>query len=325
MHPVGAMIALPAAADTLHLGELVPPLLAACTYLLLYGVRVRNLAARGRPVRRWRVVSFVLGVVLLVAVQVGPADTLADELLVAHMVQHIVIGDLVTLLIVLGLTGVVLQPLLRFRPTRPLRVLAHPVVALTLWAVDLYVWHTPLLYQLAVRHDLVHALEHACLLWFGLLLWLALIGPLPKPAWFQGWGGLGYVLAVRFTGAVLANALIWAQTVFYPVYQASDAARGLNPVSDQNVAGAVMMVEQILLTTLLLCWLFMRFASRDEQRQRLLDLAHDRGIELSEERAARAAYSDSHERLRARLLAGTRTAGSSRAVSADADEPAQTR
>ena len=75
----------------------------------------------------------------------------------------------------------------------------------------------------------VHALEHACMLWFGTLLWLAVIGPLPKPRWFAGWWELGYLILVRFLGAVLANALIWAQAVFYPVYRASDAAHGLNP------------------------------------------------------------------------------------------------
>ena len=55
-----------------------------------------------------------------------------------------------------------LQPLLHMRASRILRRLSHPLLALTLWAVDLYTWHLPFLYQLAVRHDLVHALEHAC-------------------------------------------------------------------------------------------------------------------------------------------------------------------
>ncbi len=73
-------------------------------------------------------------------------------------------------------------------------MLAHPIVALVLWAVDLYAWHVPFFYQAAIKHDLVHALEHACFLWFGALLWLALIGPLPKPAWFAGWGALLYVI-----------------------------------------------------------------------------------------------------------------------------------
>ena len=286
-----------------HVGEFLPPLIACLAYLVLYFTRVREIGRRGRPISPWRVVSFVTGVLVLAAVQVGPADTLADEVLAAHMVQHIVIGDLCSLLIVLGLTGPIIAPLLHLRPTRPLRKLAHPGVALVLWAANLYIWHLPVFYQLAIRHDLVHALEHACLLWFGTLLWLALIGPLPKPAWFTGWAELSYVVGVRFVGAVLANVLIWGQTVFYPVYRSTDAARGLNPLSDQNIAGGVMMIEQILLTTILLGWLFYRFAIRDEERQSLRDLANHQGVELSNERAARAAAAGTTARLRDRLVA----------------------
>ena len=41
-------------------------------------------------------------------------------------------------------------------------MLAHPLVALPIWAVDLYVWHIPFLYDAALHHDAVHALEHFC-------------------------------------------------------------------------------------------------------------------------------------------------------------------
>lgn len=292
----------PAAFGGLHLGESSPPLIATVVYLYFYAMRARTLAREGRRVGTWRVVSFASGVLMVAWVQIGPLDTLSDDVLVAHMLQHIIIGDIASLLIVLGLTGPVIQPLLHLRATRPLRTLVRPLIAVALWAVNLYAWHLPLFYQLAIRHDLVHALEHACLLWFGTVLWLALIGPLPKPNWFAGWGALGYVVAVRFVGAILANVLIWTQAILYPVYKSSDAARGLNALSDQNLAGGVMMVEQIILTTLLLGWLFYRFARQDEERQSLLDLAADRGIALSDERAARAARAGAADRLRKRLM-----------------------
>ncbi len=296
----------PATLAGLHLAEFLPPLLAGFAYLYLYGLRARSLAHEGRPVQTWRIFSFVSGVLLAIAVQVGPLDTLADSVLVAHMLQHIVIGDIASLLIVFGLTGPVIQPLLHIRATRPLRKLAHPLVALMLWAVNLYAWHLPVIYQLAIRHDLVHALEHASFLWFGTLLWLGVIGPLPKPKWFISWGGVGYMILVRLIGSVLANVLIWAQTVFYPVYKASDAARGLNPLSDQNLAGGLMMIEQIILTTVLLGWLFYRFARQDEERQALLDLAAAHGVELSNERATRAAQAGAGDRLRERILSAAR-------------------
>ncbi len=298
-------IADAAYSNPIHLGEFLPPVIAAALYLTLYARRLRTLARERRPVPGWRVWCFVGGVVLFLGVQIGPADDLADSLLVAHMAQHIIIGDIASLLIVLGLTGPVLAPLLHFRITRPIRVAANPAVALVLWAANLYAWHIPFFYQAAINHDLVHSLEHAAMLWFGALLWLALIGPLPKPRWFQGWGTLIYVISVRLLGAVLANVLIWAQTVFYPVYNLRDASYGVSALSDQNLAGGLMMIEESLLTVILLAWLFFRFAVRDEQRQELVDLAAEHGVALSEERAARAAAAGETERLRERILSGS--------------------
>jgi putative membrane protein len=298
------VIVFAAALAGLHLGEFLPPVAAACVYLALYGRRARTLRRERRPIPAWRAASFVAGALTFAVVQLPPFDTFADQILMVHMLQHIIIGDIASLMMVFGLTGPMLAPLLHIRVTRPLRRLAHPIVALVLWTADLYAWHLPVLYQLAIRVDLVHAAEHACFLWFGLLLWLALIGPLPKPAWFASWGKLFYVVGVRLIGAILGNVLIWTQTIVYPVYRASDAARGLNPLSDQNIAGGLMMVEQMILTILLLGWLFYRFALQDEQRQALMDLAAARGIPLSDERAARAAIAGRADGLRERLLAG---------------------
>jgi putative membrane protein len=286
----------------MHLAEFLPPAVATVVYLTFYGTRARTLAREGRPVPAWRIASFVFGVLLLAAVQIGPLDTLADQMLVYHMAQHLVIGDFCSLFVVLGITGPVIQPLLHFRPTRPLRKLAHPILAFFLWGFNLYAWHLPILYVAAIRHDLIHAAEHACFFWFGSLLWLALIGPLPKPRWFVGWGRLGYIIAVRFAGAVLGNVLIWAQTVFYSTYKITDPGHAISALSDQNLAGGLMMIEEMVLTTVLLGWLFYRFAIQDEDRQSLLDLAAERGIELSDDRAARAAWAGTTERLRERLL-----------------------
>lgn len=293
-----------AAGTPLHLGEALPPLAVFCVYLAAYRARVRTLARRGRPLPRWRVVCFTAGVLTLTVVQLPWLDELGDTVLIAHVAQHILISDVASFLVVIGVTGPVIAPLLHFRVTRWLRPLSRPVPALILWALDYYAWHVPVLYQAGIRYDLVHALEHASYFWFGMLLWLALLGPMPKPAWFGNWARLGYVAVVRFAGAALANAFIWAGSVFYPWYDGRDVRYGISALSDQNVAGAIMMIEQIILTTLLLGWLFARAARQDEERQSLLDLADARGVPLSSERAARAAASDNAERLRERITGG---------------------
>jgi cytochrome c oxidase assembly factor CtaG len=187
-----------------------------------------------------------------------------------------------------------------------MRFLVHPLVAAPLWLIDFYGWHLPVLYQAALRHDGIHALQHACFFCFGFTMWMALLGPLPKPAWFGNAARMLYIGAVRLAGAVLGNVFLWSHTIFYPYYIGRDAAYGISPQSDQNVAGAVMMVEGSILTLGLFAWLFLRTAAQSEERQELMDFAIANNYELDETRATRAVAAGRGAELRARLEATAR-------------------
>jgi cytochrome c oxidase assembly factor CtaG len=260
-------------------------------------------AAGGRPVPGWRKGCFAAGLIVVAAALSPPVDTLSDQLLVAHMAEHLLIGDIGSLLIVLGFTGPLLAPLLRNRVIGRLRVLTHPVVALVVWAVNFYLWHIPALYQAALRHDPIHALEHATFLGFGIAMWMALLGPLPKPTWFTNSWRLIYIIAVRLIGAVLGNVLVFGGVVFYPYYHGGDAHWHIGSLADQVAAGGLMMVEESFLTIGLFCWLFLKIAREGEERQELLDYASARGIALDERRAARAVAAGRGDELRERLRA----------------------
>src|SRR5437764_1343784 len=138
-----------------------------------------------------------------------------------------VLADIAALLVATSLTGPVLGPLWRRQPIRGLRLIGQPLVALPLWIVNLYVWHIPGLYQLALRNDLVHALEHLMFFACGLNMWLALTGAVPVPAWFRQGAQLAYVAAVRFAGLLLANLLIFAGSPLYPDYRSGAAIHGI--------------------------------------------------------------------------------------------------
>jgi cytochrome c oxidase assembly factor CtaG len=117
---------------------------------------------------------------------------------------------------------------------------------------------------------------------------MALIGPLPKPAWFTNSWRLVYIIAVRLAGTVLANVMIFSGTVLYPYYRDGDAHWHISSSADQVAAAGLMMVEESLLTIGLFCWLFLKIAREVQERQRLLDYASSHGIALDEARAARA-------------------------------------
>jgi cytochrome c oxidase assembly factor CtaG len=279
--------------------QLVAPLVAA----VLYARRVPTLRRDGRAVPAWRQACFFAGVLLGVT-GLAALGHAGGETFTAHMAEHLLLGDLAALLIVLGLTGPLLAPILRIRWLRWIRALAHPVPALVLWAANLAAWHVAALHEAALDSEAVHALQHALFVALGVNVWMPLFGPLPQPAWFGNLAKVGYIVGVRLLGAVLANVLLWTGHPLYDAYTASD------PLTDQTTAAAIMMVEGSLLTLVLFGWLFLRAAREGEERQLLVELGAD------EKRAARAVAAGRGEELRRRLEAVNQ--GSGRGTTLDA-------
>jgi putative membrane protein len=252
--------------------QLVPLALGAA----LYAKRVRTLSRRGTPVAWWRPVLFGLGVVLIAVSLVSPVAELGEtESFAFHMVQHLLLGDLAPLCIVAGLTGPILRPLLSVRAIRALRFLAHPLVALPLWTVNLLLWHLPFFWEAALRHQAVHALEHVSFFTAGALMWAAVIEVLPGPEWFGTAAKMGYVVVVRIVSTILGNVFVWAGTPFYAIYEDAHRPFGLSAEADQGIAGAIMMIEGSLVTIAVLAWLFLRLAEEGELRQELLERGVD--------------------------------------------------
>jgi len=290
------------AGELLGLLELIPLVVAAG----LYAKRSATLAAKGRPVPLWRQLCFAAGLLTIFAAIASPIDYIAEELVIAHMVEHLLIGDIASLLLVLGLTGPLLQPILAIKLFDRLKVLAHPLVAFPLWAANLFFWHVPAMYDAAYGGAFLHAVEHTSFIFFGCLMWMPAFGPLPQPKWFTAGWKVVYVIAVRFTGAILGNILMWSGTVLYDRYTVGELEWGLTPLADQSTAGVIMMIEGTFLALGLLGWAFFEAAREGIEKQKLLDLARDRGVELDPERAQRAVSSGHGPRLERELIASGR-------------------
>lgn len=254
----------------------------------VYALRAATLAREGRPVPLWRLTCYFSGLVLILVAFVSPVAHLGGELVLAHMVQHLIIGDIAALLIVLGLTRAVLAPVMALRTFDRLRFLTLPTVALPLWILNFYLWHIPALYDATVTNEFFHALQHACFIGFGVLMWMPIAGPLPVPEWFGGGAQVGYTAIARLAMAGLGNILMWSGTVLYTAYEAGERYWGISPLTDQGTAGVIMMTEGALITLGVLAWTLLRWAARDTEKQHLLDLAAELGVPLDPERAERA-------------------------------------
>jgi cytochrome c oxidase assembly factor CtaG len=233
----------------------VLPVVFAAFAAVLFLQAVMRLRRRGRAdLAGWdRIALFALGLGLTVFALVGPLDRLAeDELLSAHMGQHVVIGDLGPALMVTALRG----PLLVFLPpasllaplARNARVravlgtLLRPRVAFALWAANLAIWHVPYLYDAALAHENLHYFEHACWTIAGVLVWTLLVDPGSHKRLTVG-GRVALAAALFAAGQILTDVLVFSFTPLYPWYH---GAHGLSALADQQVSGLVMMAEQLL-------------------------------------------------------------------------------
>ena len=251
--------------------QIAPTLIVAALYLK----RSRTLAQRGTPVPRVRRASFWTGIALVVLALNSPIDALGEEhFFFVHMIQHVIIGDLAPLCFVVGMTGPILRPVFALPGFERLRLLAHPLVALPIWAADLYLWHIPLFYDGALHHNSVHALEHFLFFTCGCLMWEPVIETLPAPEWFGTGVKVGYIFAVRLLETIIGNVFIWSSSMFYSVYRHAPEWR-ITPAHDLNLGGVVMMAEGSAVTLATLVWLFLRLAAEGELRQTLLEQGLD--------------------------------------------------
>jgi putative membrane protein len=238
----------------------------------LYYRRARTLAHRGAPVAAWRRWSFGVGLALVAIALFSPLDAWGEQqFFFVHMAQHVLLGELAPLAIVAGLTGPLLRPLLAYRWIHSLRVLAHPLIAWPLWAVNLYVWHLPFFYEAALGSEVVHAMEHVMFFTAGALFWAPVLEPLPAPRWFGTGVKLLYIVAARFTSMVLGNVLAWADKPIYDDYIHPVARFGISARADQGIAGSIMMVVDSVVTIAAIAWLFLKLASESERRQELIE------------------------------------------------------
>jgi putative membrane protein len=252
-----------------------PPavVLGAALALLLFAQALARLRSRRPDLAPWnRAALFAAGLALVVLPLVSPLDAAGDDrLLSAHMLQHVLIGDLAAALLVVSVRGPllvfllpppVLRPLAGFRSLRALlSVLLLPLVSLGLWAAAIYAWHVPRAYDYAAAHPVVHDLEHLSFVFTGILVWTQLVDParhgrLRRPQ------RILFGLAMLVLAQPVVDVLLFSSTPHYARY-ADPVNRlfGISPLTDQRLAGAVMMVEQLLTVgtcVALLLWPYLR-------------------------------------------------------------------
>ena len=250
------------------------------------GVLLVVLAVAALYLRRWhgarasrephrpglgRLAVFACGLLAVLAALISPIDVLGQQLMLMHMVQHILLLDVVPILLILSLTKVILRPATRRlqRLERAAGPLAHPAAAVVLYVGVMWGWHVPGLYDAALRHPLVHALEHTFFMTAGVLYWWHLMSPIRSRSRLTGMGPVVYMLSTKLLVGILGIVITFAPDALYAFYKDQTPIWGLSAGDDQALAGAIMALEQSIVMGVALAWLFIRALAEseaDEQR-----------------------------------------------------------
>jgi len=221
-------------------------------------------------------VAFSLGLIAVAVALLSPLDPVGDRwLLSAHVLQHVLLADIAPALIVLGWRAPVLP--LGLSP-RILRVVApggqlgrrlawlrNGWLAATIWAAVQLAWGVPVLFDAAAASAPLHVFEHLTLLGSGLLLWWAVIDPLPGERRRPAWSRLGYLGLSRAAAAAICLPLTWLGSALYPRYAEAPRAYGISALRDQQIAGASMCLIELLVFGVAFMVVFLDLLSREER------------------------------------------------------------
>lgn len=225
-----------------------------------------------------RLALFALGLLTILAALVSPIDVLGDQLLLMHMVQHILLLDFAPILLILGLNKVLLRPVTRRLGVVERRAgfLAHPAFAVLAYAGFMWFWHVPALYDAALGNTTVHAVEHLCFAVAGTLYWWHLLSPIRNRHRLGGMGPVAYMVSTKLLVGMLGIVLAFAPASFYPFYEHHPHYWGLSPSEDQSMAGLLMALEQSIVMGIALVVLFFQMLNESErtaQRAERLEVA----------------------------------------------------
>jgi cytochrome c oxidase assembly factor CtaG len=248
--------------------------IALALYLAIYLVRWRRARTPGEPhpPSVGRLLVFLSGILVLVAALCSPIDVLGEQILAMHMVQHVLLLDVAPILLILGLTKVLLRPATRriHRVEQRVGWLALPVFAVILYTSAMWVWHIPVLYDAAAEHTGIHVLEHLTFTLAGFLYWWHLLSPVSTRLRREGTTPIVYMLSTKITVGFLGILLTFAPNALFSYYTDQPHYWGLDPDSDQALAGVIMAIEQSIVMGIALVVLFTRMlaqSEREEQRR----------------------------------------------------------
>jgi putative membrane protein len=208
-----------------------------------------------RPIDTWRARCFTAALVALGLALLSPLDALSGALASAHMVQHLLLLLAAAPLLALSAPSSAIlrgSPLALRRASGRWRrrlglthgnlgVLLHPFAVWLLSVGVIWFWHAAGPYDATLDNQPLHVLEHASFLVTAVLFWQVVVG-VRGAARVSGGLGVLLVFAMAMQSVFLSVLLTFARTPWYSGYAQTTAPWGMDPLTDQRLAGVIMWI-----------------------------------------------------------------------------------
>ena len=196
----------------------------------------------------------------------GPIHDLSDNYLFSgHMVQHLLLTMLMPPLMLGGVPGWMLRPLLRNRVIGAIaRRITRPMVCFLIFNVVIAGWHIPAMYNAAMENHDIHILEHLMFMGAAVLMWWPLMSQLPELPRLAYPGQMLYCFLMTIPMSVVAVYITMADSILYPFYSSAPRIMPLSPMEDQLLGGLIMWVPGGLLFMIIMTVVFFKWAARGE-------------------------------------------------------------
>ena len=211
-----------------------------------------------------RRISFLAALLVIFASLNGPIHDLSDTYLFsAHMVQHLMLTMLMPPLLIAGVPGWMLRPLLRSRAIASIaRVVTRPVACFAIFNIVIAMWHLPVFYNAAMDNHNIHILEHLMFMAAAVLMWWPLTSQLPELPRLSYPGQMLYCFLMIMPMSIVAVYISMADRVLYPAYAAAPRITSLSPLEDQLLGGLIMWVPGGMIFMIIMSVIFFKWAAR---------------------------------------------------------------
>jgi putative membrane protein len=236
-------------------------LIAALIFGYVYAVRVigPKVAPAGHIVSRRQVFTFSLMIGLLWLSTDWPMHDIAEEYLYSvHMVQHMSLTMFIPPLALMSTPEWLFRIIIgEGRVRRVAGFATKPVVAAIVYNVGVMVSHVPGVVNVSASNSPVHYLVHVFLMTTAFMMWTPLVSPAREWRVSDGTKMI-YLFSMSFVPTIPAGWLTFAENPVYKHYNTPVRVWGVNVMSDQQAAGAIMKLGGSVFMWIIIIFIFFR-------------------------------------------------------------------